>query len=415
MSATLSPRQAIGLALWVSLGSVVSLGITRFAYGLLLPPMRADLNWSYTLAGAMNTANALGYLLGALSSPWLLKRLGATRVLLQGVFWASVFMAACGAFTDAGALLSQRLLAGVTSAWAFVSGGVIAARLGALRPERSGWLLGIYYGGTGWGIVTSALGVPWWLDVHGGQAHAWQGAWVALAGVCALCVLALWRKRLALQAIDGHAPSPSPLSDAQQANTARLPTSHRLPVQDMWKALGGYTLFGVGYIGYMTFVVALLRQQGQDPSTVTGFYALLGLAVVASSRIWSGLLDRSKGGGALAILNALLCVAVALPLLTQETWALWVSGLMFGGVFLSLVASTTAFVRHNLPQPQWASGISAFTIVFALGQIVGPTMVGWIADGPGGLERGLGWSALALGMAAVLAWQQPALKSAPQD
>lgn len=146
MSAELSPRQAITLALWVSLGSVVSLGITRFSYGLLLPPMRADLGWSYTLAGAMNTANALGYLLGALSSPWLLKRWGATGLLLKGVFWASIFMAACGAFTDAGILLSQRLLAGITSAWAFVSGGVIAARLGILRPERSGLLLGIYYG-----------------------------------------------------------------------------------------------------------------------------------------------------------------------------------------------------------------------------------------------------------------------------
>lgn len=54
------------LALALSLGAAVSLGITRFAYALLLPPMRADLGWSYTLAGAMNTVNALGYLLGAL-------------------------------------------------------------------------------------------------------------------------------------------------------------------------------------------------------------------------------------------------------------------------------------------------------------------------------------------------------------
>jgi len=52
------------LALALSLGAAVSLGITRFSYGLLLPAMRADLAWSYALAGAMNTANALGYFLG---------------------------------------------------------------------------------------------------------------------------------------------------------------------------------------------------------------------------------------------------------------------------------------------------------------------------------------------------------------
>ena len=45
----------VGVVLALSLGAAVSLGITRFAYALLLPVMRADLGWSYTLAGAMNT------------------------------------------------------------------------------------------------------------------------------------------------------------------------------------------------------------------------------------------------------------------------------------------------------------------------------------------------------------------------
>ena len=69
----------IALALALSLGAAVSLGITRFAYGLLLPVMKGDLAWSYTLAGAMNTANALGYLLGALATPALMRRWGAAR------------------------------------------------------------------------------------------------------------------------------------------------------------------------------------------------------------------------------------------------------------------------------------------------------------------------------------------------
>jgi len=91
-----SDAQGLWLALVLSLGAAVSLGITRFSYGLLLPPMRADLGWSYTLAGAMNTFNAVGYLLGALSTPRLMRRWGAGPLLVWGAVAASLFMAGSG-------------------------------------------------------------------------------------------------------------------------------------------------------------------------------------------------------------------------------------------------------------------------------------------------------------------------------
>lgn len=381
----------------LSLGAAVSLGITRFAYGLLLPAMRSDLGWSYALAGAMNTANALGYFLGALCTPWLLKRLGASAVLVMGAFLASTFMALSGFFTATEPLLVQRLLAGVASALVFIAGGLLAARLGAMSPARGGFLIGLYYGGTGFGIALSAVLVPWALEASAAQVHGWRWVWWVMALVCVLSSGALlWPAR----AMSQSTPS------ATAADTS-------VPVHFRWRPFGfslaGYTLFGMGYIGYMTFVVALLREQGRSATAVTVFYGLLGLAVVASSRIWAGLLDRHRSGRALSLLNALLGMATILPALTQSWPVVLASGLLFGGVFLSVVASTTALVRHNLPHSAWAAGISAFTTVFAAGQIVGPTVVGWIADGSGGLARGLVVSALALWLGAALAWRQKAL------
>ena len=392
------------LALALSLGAAVSLGITRFAYGLLLPVMKSDLAWSYTLAGAMNTVNAAGYLLGALVTPWLLKRLGAARVLLWGAVLASVFMALSGFFIDAAPLLLQRLLAGVASAFVFIAGGLLAARLGTRAPQQAGLLLGLYYGGVGWGIALSALGVPLLLEAALGVAHGWAWAWWGMALLClvATAVLAWPAKILQKQELvaqSGQAPEPHLIK--------------KISWRSMAWALAGYTLFGVGYIGYMTFVIALLREQGASAGAVTLFYTLLGLAVVASARIWARLLDRAQGGGALALLNALLGLATVLPALTAAWPVVLASGLLFGAVFLSLVASTTAFVRHNLPSAQWAAGISAFTIVFAFGQIVGPTVVGWIADGPGGLARGLLYSAGALWLGALVAWRQRPLAQRP--
>ncbi|MBC7620079.1 MAG: YbfB/YjiJ family MFS transporter [Candidatus Saccharibacteria bacterium] len=384
-----------GLALALSLGAAVSLGITRFAYGLLLPVMRTDLGWSYTLAGGMNTANALGYFLGALATPWLMRRWGPSKLLWAGAALSSLFMGLSGFFTSADPLLAQRLLAGVASAMVFIAGGLLAARLGMRHPRHSGLLLGMYYGGTGLGIVLSALLVPWLLEATAGQSHGWRWAWWALAVVCGAATLALfWPARVM----------------ARWALPASAAGAASQPFQ--WRhfgfALASYTLFGVGYIGYMTFVIALLRAHGRSAHEVTVFYGLLGAAVLASSRIWAGLLDRHRNGRPMALLSALLGIATVLPALTPWWPLVLVSGLLFGGVFLSVVASTTALVRHNLPPPAWAAGISAFTTVFAAGQIIGPTVVGWIADGPGGLERGLVFSAVALWLGAVLAFKQKA-------
>ena len=399
----------VALAVLLSLGAAVSLGITRFAYGLLLPPMRDDLAWSYALAGSMNTFNAVGYLLGALTAAGLMRRWGAGPLLWMAACMASVFMASSGFFVQAVPLQGQRLLAGVASAWVFVAGGLLAARLGALWPQRMGLILGVYYGGTGWGVVVSALAVPAVMAWMHDQTHPWAWAWWALALVCVLMtvVLGVLVKRLRAMGLEVDAPAASPLpSTSSQSHT---------PWPRYWRALLGYTLFGVGYIGYMTFVVALLRDRGLASQDITVFYALLGLALVAASRLWAPWLDRFKGGQAIARLNALLGLATVIPVWATAWWALLLSGILFGAVFLSVVASTTAFVRHNLPADQWAAGISAFTIVFAVGQIVGPTVVGWIGDGPGGLERGLLFSALALWIGSGVAWLQKPLVGDNKD
>jgi predicted MFS family arabinose efflux permease len=167
--------------------------------------------------------------------------------------------------------------------------------------------------------------------------------------------------------------------------------------------LPGNLCFGLGYIGYMTFIVTLLREQGLASGAITAFYMLLGAVVVASSWLWAGLLQRWRGGGVLALLNALLAVATLLPVLSSHVAAVFALGLLFGAVFLQVVASITALVRHNHEAAAWPAGITAFTIVFAAGQIVGPTLVGVVADGEGGLLRGLAWSAAALALGAVLA------------
>ena len=391
------PPPTLLVAAALALGSAISLGLARFSYALLLPPMRADLGWSYFTAGAMNTVNAGGYLVGALAAPAALRRFGARGVFLGGAVLTALALFAHGLVLDDRALYALRFATGVGSAGTFVAGGLLAARLvvvpASVEPAGgggSGLVLGIYYGGTGLGIIASALIVP--LLAERTAPHAWQGSWFGLA---ALAAIATTIAALATRAG----------SDPTAAATPRAARS-RVDAFALAPALIAYLLFGLGYIGYMTFVITLLREERLAGGLVMVFFAMLGAAVIASSWLWAGLLQRARGGGALALLNALLALATLLPVVSAHPAVAFASGLLFGAVFLSLVASTTALVRHNLAPADWPAGIAAFTIVFAAGQIVGPSAIGLIADHFGGLRAGFACSAAVLALGAVVAWQQ---------
>jgi MFS family permease len=237
----------------LALAAAVSLGLARFSYALLLPPMRADLGWSYLTAGAMNTVNAAGYLAGALLAPGWLRRFDARTLMLAGGAGAALLLAAHGLVRSDAALYLLRGLTGVASAASFVAGGLLAARLAtsSAAAGRAGLVLGIYYGGTGLGIVASALLVPPFV-AQGAAAWAW--AWLALGA-------------LALAA--GAATAAGTRSMAALPPPAAARAS--LPMRAFGFGLASYLMFGLGYIGYMTFIVTLLRERGLGDGAIVAF------------------------------------------------------------------------------------------------------------------------------------------------
>jgi len=180
-------------AISLALGSAIALGLARFSYGLLLPVMREDLDWSYLVAGTMNTANAIGYLIGALSSPVMMRKISVNRFFIISCVITAIFLFLSGCTDQTVALFIYRVIAGIASAWVFVAGGVLAAQLGSIHANKSGLLLGIYYGGPGLGITLSSLTLPlvgqWAMDIH--WQHSWQLSWYAIAMMCVILTLLL--------------------------------------------------------------------------------------------------------------------------------------------------------------------------------------------------------------------------------
>jgi hypothetical protein len=80
---------------------------------------------------------------------------------------------------------------------------------------------------------------------------------------------------------------------------------------------------------------------------------------------------------------------------------------LFGSSFLAVVTAITIQVRLSLPAERWTTVMGNATALFALGQLLGPTLTGLIADTPGGLALGLRGSAALLGVAALIALIKP--------
>jgi len=196
----------------------VALGLGRFAYALLLPSMRADLGWNFAQAGALNTANAAGYLIGAVVAAPVGRRMGDKRVFASLVL-AALAVGASGLTADYLALLALRVAAGFTGALGFVCGAGLAsaAAMGGSK-HRAPTLLGVYFAGAGMGVTASALAVPPLLGTVG-----WRGGWLVLGalalGATAFGWLAVWR-----------APEPSYAS----ADNARAGSSPRVMAARSW-------------------------------------------------------------------------------------------------------------------------------------------------------------------------------------
>lgn len=392
MLAPPSPVQGYVLAAGLALGMAVCNGFARFAYALILPAMRADLAWSYTEAGALNTANAVGYLLGSVLSLATIRRMGARGSFLASLWITSVAVAAMATTRDFVLLGILRVIAGTSGASVFITGSVLAASVFPTRPDAAARAIAIYFGGGGLGLLVSAVSIPWLLAVRGDAA--WPLAWWLLGALCAAGSLLATLAALRVTA----------------------PAAARRPVPwakgPLLASFLAYALFALGYTAYTTFIVAFMRANGAGAGDIATMWAALGVAALVGPQVWGGAIVRWRGGNALAAVLATIAVGATLPLLSAHVAVMSISAALFGFFFMT-PASITALIKRALPPVVWGEAVAAFTLLFAALQCVGPVLTGYLADVSGSLADGLSVSAAILFAGAAIAFLQQEMHPSP--
>jgi hypothetical protein len=93
----------------------------------------------------------------------------------------------------------------------------------------------------------------------------------------------------------------------------------------------GVLFYGVGYIVYLTFVIAWLREMRLGTSAATIVWLVLGVASMGSGYVWRGVMARWQPTTTFAAATLCTALGTALPLASQTFPVLLVSAVLVGG------------------------------------------------------------------------------------
>jgi predicted MFS family arabinose efflux permease len=372
-------QDAVLVAVAGLIALAAALGVGRFVYTPILPPMVEALGFTKSTAGLIASANFLGYLIGALlvASPTLR---GSRRAWLLGALVVSALTTGAMGLTDSVALfVVLRFVGGAASAFVLVLASTLV--LERLAEAGHAGLSALCFAGVGIGIAVSAMLVAAML--HAG--HDWQSLWRAtgaLSLIAAIAVGVLLR------------PQPAP---------ARCNVSAKREAgRNLMRLIAAYGLFGFGYVITATFLVAIVRTTPSIRPLEPVIWSVFGLAAAPSVALWTRIATSLGTPSAFALACIVEAIGVAASVLWQTEPGIFLSAVLVGGTFMGL---TTLGLMHarTLAAGDPRRVLASMTGAFGTGQIIGPLFAGVLSDRLGSFTVPSVAAVIALIMAARLA------------
>ncbi len=360
-----------------------ALGLARFGYTMLLPPMQAALQLDNTQAGILATANLTGYLAltvigGALASHW-----GPRIVISVGLAVAAAGMLLTGLADTFSAALGWRALTGVGSGASNVP--VMALLSAWFAQRRRGLAAGIAVTGSSLALILLGPLVPRLLAAFG--EDGWRVCWIGFAGatlVLAILALTILRNRpddVGLRPLGAASEAEPTLAVSDGLHWGSV---YRARV--MWHVGLIYVAFGFSYIIYMTFFTKyLVAEAHYTPAAAGGLFMTMGWVSLLCGLVWGWASDHIGRKGALIIVYLIQAVAFGLFALWPSPPGLTLSAVLFGLTAWSIPAIVAATCGDLLGARLAPAGLGFVTLFFGIGQALGPSAAGAVADAAGSL------------------------------
>lgn len=332
----------------------VCYGLARFAFGLFLPRIDADLSLSSTLSGLIAGGSFLGYCGAIILSAHLTERLGARAVAIGAALVAAIGMVGIATAPASLWLACAVMLAG--SSTGLASPPMAAAVAAAIQPDRQESINTVINAGTGAGVVLSG---PVALML-GGQ---WRLAFAVFA-VLALCM-----------AIAAAVSMPAKTKTITNSVTG-LPVFNRA----LKRLIIASLLMGAASTAIWSFGSQLVRLRlGWSESGAGWLWIAIGAAGIVGAgagRLVTGFgVDRVHRAFLAAMACGILFIGIA-----NTTPALTVAGgVLFGAAYIMLTGVYLVWGVSALPERP-ATGLMIGFLCIAIGQTAGAPVFGLLMD-----------------------------------
>lgn len=361
-------------------------GGARFAIGLTLKPMQADLSGGRSQIGSAVALFQIVSALAMFAAGRLADRVDLARVLAGGLLVGGVGLGAIF-LVDASwqVLVLYGLIFAIGNGVAsLIPVGVLVTRR---FPDQTGLANAIVLTGMGVGQLVMMASLAAVLDDIG-----WRQVYLWLGLVHLLAV------PLVLFAIAGPAPDTvkKPAGNvaagvSPQAPATGLSVREAARTRRFWLLLVIYSLCGLEDFFVSTHIVAFAQDRGAGTMAAGSLLALMGLMALAGVLISGALSDRVGPVRATFAAFAIRIVIFAAVLVDQSPWTVAAFALLFGATFLVTAPLTVIFVRDAFGSRNLGALTGMITMVHhifgGLGAIGGAAAF----DAQGSYDTALAW------------------------
>jgi predicted MFS family arabinose efflux permease len=343
-----------GFALFGAALVAISYGLARFAFGLFVPPIRAELGLTPDVIGIIGALPLISFILATLVAPLCAGRLGARNTAVLS----------CGFGVVGLALISQASGALSLGVGVFACGictGLMMPALTAAMQAMVSWAVhgrvsSVMNAGASIGV---AVAVPVVLFL----SNAWRSAYLFFAILAGIGVIAAWYFIPSVsRIIPANSAPPTPISALQWSRLFRL----------------SLFAFVMGFVSsaYWIFAPDLMITLGGLPPSATGWLWLtVGIAGIGGA-VAADLADRNNPPITHSLMLVMLSASLALLAASPDRLVLAAfSGLVFGLAYMSLTGLYLMTSIRLLPGRLSMGPVLPFMAV-SLGQAAGSPVVG---------------------------------------